>query len=114
MQCKAHVSQLGKLYGKFKEAGAEIVVILGDSLERAQEYARILKLPFPVLADPERQIYKQYGLEKYLYLIQRTASIVVDREGRVQYLKMAVNPMTWLQDNRELLQFVESMNSRQV
>ena len=110
MQCRSHVSQLAKLYEQFKDAGAEIVVILGDTLEKAKEYANTLKLPFLVLSDPNREVYLLYELEKYFKLIQRTASIVVDREGHVQYLKRTTNPMVWLQESRELFGFVDSMN----
>jgi peroxiredoxin len=110
MQCRAHVSQLGKLYEQFKEAGAQVVVILGDTLERAQEYANLLKLPFPVLSDPAREIYQLYELEKYFRLVQRTASIVVDRNGVVQYLKRTTLPNVWLQESRELFGFVDSMD----
>jgi peroxiredoxin Q/BCP len=101
---------LGKLYEQFNEAGAEVVVILGDSLERAEGYAKLLNLPFPVLSDPERKVYEIYELEKYFLLIQRTASIVIDRNGVVQYLKRTTLPNVWLQESRELLGFVISMN----
>ena len=110
MQCRAHVSQLAKLYEPIKEADAEVVVILGDTLEKAKRYVDALKLPFPVLSDPERDVYRTYELEKYFYLVQRTASIVVDQEGIVKYLKRTTNPMTWLQESRELFGFVDSMN----
>ena len=110
MQCRAHVSQLGKLYQQFKEAGAEVIVILGDTFERAQEYAKLLNLPFPVLSDPQREVYRLYELEKYFLLIQRMASLVVDRNGVVQYLKRTTLPNLWLQESRELLGFVDSMN----
>jgi peroxiredoxin Q/BCP len=111
MQCRAHVSQLGKFYEQFKEVGAEVIVILGDTLERAQEYVKILSLPFPVLSDPEREVYQLYELEKYFLLVQRTASIVVDRSGRVKYIKRTTLPNVWLQESRELFGFVDSMNN---
>ena len=113
MECRAHVSQLGKLYEQFKEAGAEIIVILGDTLEKAQQYAEVLKLPFPVLSDPERAVYHLYELEKYFLLMQRTASIVIDRTGRVKYLKRTTLPQVWLMESRELFGFVDSMNDQQ-
>ena len=109
MQCRSHVSQLAILYGPIKDAGAEVIVILGDTMEMTKRYADSLKLPFPVLSDPEREVYRKYELEKYFHLIQRTASVVVDRDGRVQYLKRTTNPMTWLQESRELFGF-DSMN----
>lgn len=110
MQCRSHVSQLGKLYEQFKESGAEIIVILGDTLEKAKNYAGILKLPFPVLSDPERAVYRIYELEKYFQLFQRTASLVVDRDGVVRYIKRTTSPLVWLQESRELYGFVDSMN----
>jgi len=110
MQCRSHVSQLAKLHKQFNDTGAEFVIILGDTLEKAKRYVDMLKLPFPVLSDPEREVYRVYELEKFFYLIQRTASVVVDRDGRVQYLKRTTNPTTWLQESRELFGFVDSMN----
>ena len=88
-----------------------MVVILGDTLEKAKNYVEILKLPFPVLSDPERNVYHMYELEKYFLLVQRTASIVVDRDGVVKYLKRTTNPNIWQQESRELFGFVDSMNS---
>jgi peroxiredoxin len=109
MQCRSHVAQLGRLYPEFQSDGAEVLVILGDTVQRAQSYVEALHLPFPVLADPDRQVYHQYGLEKALVLVQRTASIIVDRAGTIRYFKSATNPYTWLQENRELLQAVHDL-----
>jgi peroxiredoxin len=102
---------LGRLYKEFQTADCEILIILGDSLEKARRYVDSLHLPFPVLADPERNVYHQYGLEKAMIVIQRTASVVVDRDGVIRYLKTATNPMLWLQESQELLSFVKSMST---
>ena len=96
---------------QFSEAGAEIIVILGDSMERAREYVSALKLPFPVLSDPEREVYRIYELEKYFMLMQRTASLVIDRAGIVRYLKRTTMPNVWLQESREIFGFVDSLNA---
>ncbi len=110
MQCRSHVTQLGRLYKDFQAAGAEILVILGDTPERVRSYAQLLKTPFPVLADPDRAIYHSYDLEKAFVLIQRTASVVVDRHGVIQYIKRATNPMLWLQESGELLNVVVGLS----
>ena len=110
MQCRSHASQLGRLYPEFKAAGCEVALILGDTVEKAQRYAQILHLPFPVLADPERTVYQQYGLDKVFLVIQRTASVIIDREGVIRYLKTASNPMTWLAESRELLAQAQSLS----
>lgn len=108
-QCRSHATQLGRLYNKFQEANCEILVIIGSDLETARKYAELIKAPFPVLADPQREVYHTYELEKYFALFQRTASIVVDTLGVVKYLKRTTVPNVWLQESRELLGFVYSL-----
>jgi peroxiredoxin len=94
--------------GEFIKAGAQILVILGDTPDRARRYAEALKTPFPVLADPEREIYHRFELTKNFIGIQRTASIIVDQNGVIQYIKRSTNPMTWLQESKELLLAVQT------
>lgn len=113
IQCRIHVTQLGKLYEQFRAAGAEIIVILGEDVERSRAYAEGIKLPFPILADPDRAVYQLYELEKYFLLFQRTASLVVDKDGIVRYLKRTTVPNVWLQESRELFGFVDSLNEEQ-
>lgn len=108
MQCRSHAAQLGRQYSDFKAANFEVLVILGDTLDKAKKYTESLHLPFPVLADPKRGVYQQYGLNKTLF-IQRTASIIIDRSGIIRYIKTATNPMTWLQESREVLEFAKNM-----
>ncbi len=109
-QCRTHVTQLGRMYDQFRAAGAEIIVILGEDVEKSREYADGIGLPFPILADPDRAIYHLYELEKYFLLFQRTASLVVDKDGLVRYLKRTTVPNVWLQESRELFGFVDSLN----
>ncbi len=104
MQCRALVAQLGRRSSELEAAGTHVIVILGNNVERARKYAQDLKLPFPVLADPDREIYHRYGLHKAMILIQRTASLVIDKNGAVRYLKQTTNPMVWLAEIDELCQ----------
>lgn len=110
MQCRSHVSQLGRLYEQFKASGADVVVIIGSDVAKAADYARITNAPFPILADENREVYAAYELEKYFSLFQRTASIVIDKQGIVRYLKRTTVPNVWLQESRELFGFVDSLN----
>jgi len=106
MQCRAHVAQLGRMNDEFVKAGAQILIILGDTLEHASKYAQTIKTPFPILADPDRAVYHRYELDKVIG-IQRTASVIVDPNGVIRYLKRSINPMTWLQESKELIQAVQ-------
>lgn len=106
MQCRAHVAQLGRKNDEFVSAGVQILVILGDTLEKAQRYTKELKLPFPVLSDPERNIYQRFELVKNFVGIQRTASVILDQNGVIRYIKRSTNPIVWLQESRELLEAI--------
>lgn len=108
MQCRSHAAQLGKLYSKFQEQNFEVLLILGELVDKARQYAENLHLPFPVLADPNREIYQKYALHKTLY-IQRTASVIIDCDGIIRYFKAVINPFSWLQESRAVLEFVNSM-----
>lgn len=110
-QCRTHLTQLGKMYDQFREAGSEIIAILGEDVEKSREYAKGIELPFPILVDPDRAVYHLYELEKYFLLFQRTASLVVDKDGIVRYLKRTTVPNVWLQESRELYGFVLSLES---
>ena len=114
MQCRVHVGQLGRLYEEFKAANTDVLVILGDTPERARKYAESLTAPFPVLADVERTVYHQFGLDKAWLIVQRTASLIVDRSGVIRYLKPATNPMIWLQESRELLRAAQRLAETQL
>jgi peroxiredoxin len=111
MQCRTHVAQLGRLYPQFQAAGAEVLIILGDSQERAARYGTSLHIPFPVLADPSHEVYHRFDLERAYLVIQRTASVVVDRNGKIVYLHRATNPQAWLKESQELLQVVQGLEN---
>ena len=102
---------MGRLYSEFQAAGAEVLVVLGDTVERATKYGVALHVPFPILADPSHDVYHRFDLERVYLVVQRTASVVVDRTGRIRYLRRAINPQTWLQENQELLQVVQHLDN---
>ena len=77
---------------------------IGDDMQHAKDYAEQLKAPFPILSDPERALYARFTLTKNFIGIQRTAAVIVDQKGVIVYIKRATNPLTWLQENQELLE----------
>ncbi len=51
-------------YEEFRAAGAEVAVVSFALSKALLPYARDLRIPFPLLSDPERGAYKAYGLRK--------------------------------------------------
>lgn len=110
MQCRELVSQLGRHYEEIQAENTQVIAIIGEPVEIAQRYAKRSSLPFPVLSDPDREIYHLYQLHKALILIQRTAAIIVGRNGVIQYIKSVTNPMTWLAEYQELFQAIQTVH----
>jgi peroxiredoxin Q/BCP len=63
-----------------------VLAIAPDTLDRAGMYFQRSDIPFPCLADPERQVYRQYDVQSALVSLgQRPGLFIVDREGMVRY-----------------------------
>ncbi len=56
------MSQLRHRYEEFRAAGAEVAAVSFAQSKALLPYADNLRLPFPLLSDPERSAYKAYGL----------------------------------------------------
>lgn len=57
-----------------------------------------MALPFPALVDRERAAYTAYGLSRAMFIIQESATFLVDRDGIVRHARRSVNPqasMEW-------------------
>ena len=89
---RKNVTQLKHLYSTLQARHTEVLVIAGGSRAEAEQLATTLQVPFPVLADADREVYRRYGLEKVLSLWQRSGTIVVDTQGRVSYLRPTTIP----------------------
>ncbi len=83
-------------------------VIGGGSRAEAEQLAAELQVPFPVLADADREVYHRYGLEKVMFSLQRSGIIVVDRQGRVSYLYPTTIPIAGL-DRAALMSALENV-----
>ena len=71
---------------EFDKRDAQLLAIAPDSLEHAQIYFERNEIPFPCLADPEREVYRQYDVKSALVSLgQRPGLFIVDGEGVVRY-----------------------------
>jgi peroxiredoxin len=58
------VSQLRHRYEEFRAEGAELAAVSFAEGRILEHYANDLHMPFPLLSDPERGVYRSYGLGK--------------------------------------------------
>lgn len=56
--------QLRQKHGEFQAKNAAILAVSFESRQRNFQLSRQLQLPFPILSDPERDIYRAYGLQQ--------------------------------------------------
>ena len=71
---------------EFEKRDVQLLAIAPDSLESAQSYFQRNEIPFPCLADPDREVYRQYDVKSALVSLgQRPGLFIVDGEGVVRY-----------------------------
>lgn len=69
-----------------------LIIGPGTPLE-ASKLSERLKVPYPVLADEDGQTYAAYGLRKVMFnTILQSATVVIDREGVIRYVRRSTNP----------------------
>ena len=56
------MSQLRQRYGDIQAMGAGVVAVSFEPRDRLFQLTRQLQLPYPVLSDPERDVYAAYSL----------------------------------------------------
>lgn len=81
---------------------ATVVVIGGGPVLSQKLATRWLRLPWPVLRDPDRSVYRQYGLARPLGLIQQSGTFVVDRDGTLRHAHSGLNPYDALRKDEVL------------
>ena len=85
------------------QLGATALVIGGGGVGTG--LVRSMALPYPALVDRDRSTYKAYGLARALFIIQESATFLVDRDGIVRHALRSVNPqgsMDWEALRRDL------------
>lgn len=64
--CNYRIHELMARYDEFQKAGIRLVGVMQSSPDRIAKYAEKRKAPFPIIADPERKLYREYGVSASL------------------------------------------------
>lgn len=74
-------------YETFKEAGAEVIGVSGDSLESHQKFAGKYNLPFLLLSDSNNYLRKLYGVPAAAFgMLPGRVTYVIDQDGVVRHI----------------------------
>jgi thioredoxin-dependent peroxiredoxin len=73
-------------YSVFKEIGAEVLGISGDSVSSHQQFANTHQLPFPILSDEGNKVRSLFGVPSTLWILPGRVTYLIDRTGKVLYM----------------------------
>ncbi len=84
--CTSEACSFRDSYEAFKDLGAEIIGISGDSQKSHDDFAREHRLPFILLSDTDGSVKRSYGVKKSLGLFEGRVSFVIDKKGIVRHI----------------------------
>ena len=71
-------------YEAFKQAGAEVIGISGDSVESHKSFAEEHKLPFLLLSDTDDKVRKSWKIPNSIGTLPGRVTFVIDKKGIVR------------------------------
>jgi thioredoxin-dependent peroxiredoxin len=85
--CTAQACSLRDNYSVFKEFGAEVIGVSGDSTASHQKFISKFNLPFALLSDKDRKLRTLLGVPTSLFgLIPGRVTYVIDKKGIVRMI----------------------------
>lgn len=96
-------------FPKFNEAGAEVLGISADSFFCHKAWADALGLKQRLLADMHREVCKKYGLYFEPFNCAQRATVIVDKQGIVRFVKVQEDILQ-ARDNKAILSALQSLS----
>lgn len=85
--CTEQACSFRDQYEDFKNLGAEVIGISGDSLKSHVDFSAKYRLPFILLSDADKKIRKKFGVPNdYFGLIPGRATYVADKNGIIRLI----------------------------
>jgi len=84
--CTAEACAFRDSHEVFTEAGAEVIGVSSDSVDRHAAFAGRHNLPFTLLSDAGGKVRKAYGVPAALGFIPGRVTYVIDRSGMVRHV----------------------------
>lgn len=95
-------------WGEFRTLGCEVLGISPDPIERHRDFAKQLRIEFPLLSDSDKTVSRLYGVDSVLG--PRRAYFIVDMEGIVRYQHVELLPI-FKRDTEELIKVLRQLKS---
>ena len=94
--CESHLASLREAYAGLQKSGTqvEVVAVSTDDAPTVAAFARTLRLPFPVLSDPKRQIALAYGAVQGATEAPSRLTFLLDKTGAARWIDSDVSVQT--------------------
>lgn len=73
-------------YEAFTDAGATVVGVSPDGLDKHRSFAEHHRLPFPLLSDGDGELRRKYDVGRSLGIISGRVTYVIDRKGVIRHV----------------------------
>ena len=84
--CTAEACAFRDSYEVFAEAGAEVIGVSSDSVDKHAAFAGHHGLPFTLLSDQGGQVRKSYAVPATLGILPGRVTYVIDRTGTIRHV----------------------------
>jgi peroxiredoxin Q/BCP len=84
--CTKEACSFRDSYEDFAKAGAEVIGVSGDTVEKHRSFAEHHRLPFTLLADDGNRLRKAYGVPATLWILPGRVTYVIDKQGVVRHV----------------------------
>jgi len=84
--CTAEACGFRDAYADFVAAGAAVIGVSVNSLERHRQFAAERHLPFLLMSDHDQALQKAFGVPRLLGFLPGRTTYVIDKEGVVRHV----------------------------
>jgi peroxiredoxin len=92
-QCNAHVANMAKNSADFDAAKVRVLIAVAEDSKDAAAWKAKKNIPFPVVVGKTGTAHAEVGLLRKVFgAIQQSGSILLDKDGVVQYAHVSTNP----------------------
>lgn len=100
--CTREACAFRDAWDRLEEAGAVVIGVSTDDVRSHQRFAEEHNLPFPLLADPEENVLRLYGVPTQMGMAARV-TFVIDAEGRIARVFPDVDPAVHVEEVLEAI-----------
>lgn len=90
--CTRQACGIRDVYDDFQQRGAVVLGVSADKEAAQAKFKSKYELPFPILADPDHEAGKAYGVEKDDSKYFERSTFIIDPDGNVAKVMRRVNP----------------------